>query len=167
MKKTLRTMLITVVAILLIGIIIVVEYVAAGETGKKDGRFIAYEDGTVLDSESKLMWAAKDNGSDINWQDAWSYCKNYRGGGHEDWRMPTLDELAGLYDVKKSRPVAANHNYSIHVATELIDITHFAPWSSETRGSTAASFNFYNGKRSWSRKSGDNITRALPVRDAK
>jgi len=44
------------------------------------------------------MWAAKDSGSDINWANAKSYCKNYRGGGYTDWRMPTQDELASLYD---------------------------------------------------------------------
>jgi hypothetical protein len=60
------------------------------------GRFIAYDNGTVLDTRSNLMWAAKDNGSKVTWQDAKSYCANYRGGGYTDWRMPTLDEFAGL-----------------------------------------------------------------------
>jgi hypothetical protein len=64
------------------------------QTGR-DGRFIAYDNGTVLDTSTNLMWAAKDNGSNINWADAES---NYRGGGYTDWRMPTQDELAGLYD---------------------------------------------------------------------
>jgi len=35
------------------------------ETGR-DGRFIAYSNGTVLDTRTNLMWAAKDNGSNIN-----------------------------------------------------------------------------------------------------
>jgi len=34
---------------------------------KRDGRFVAYDDGTVLDTKTNLMWAAKDNGKDINW----------------------------------------------------------------------------------------------------
>ena len=34
---------------------------------KKDKRFIAYDDGTVLDTKTNLMWAAKDNGSNLNW----------------------------------------------------------------------------------------------------
>jgi uncharacterized caspase-like protein len=58
---------------------------------RRDGRFIAYDNGTVMDTLTNLMWAAKDNGSDINWTDAKSYCENYRGGGYADWRMPTLD----------------------------------------------------------------------------
>jgi len=43
-----------------------VRLLARKEIGK-DGRFIAYDDGTVLDTRTNLMWAAKDNGSNINW----------------------------------------------------------------------------------------------------
>ena len=68
----------------------------------KDGRFTAYDDGTVLDTRTGLMWAAKDNGSNINWSNAQRYCENYRVGGYTDWRMPTQDELAGLYDKAKT-----------------------------------------------------------------
>jgi uncharacterized caspase-like protein len=46
-----------------------------------DGRFIAYNNGTVLDTQTNLIWAAEDNGSDINWENAKSYCENYREGG--------------------------------------------------------------------------------------
>jgi len=45
----------------LIGTIITVNYATAGETAR-DGRFIAYDNGTVLDTKTHLMWAAKDNG---------------------------------------------------------------------------------------------------------
>jgi hypothetical protein len=81
-------------------------------------RFKIYKNGTVLDTRTNLMWAAKDNGSDINWQDAKSYCENYRGGGYSDWRMPTQDELAGLYDSSKSYPLPQS-DYHVRL-TELI-----------------------------------------------
>ena len=48
------------------------------------------------------MWASRDNGRNINWQDAKNYCDNYRGGHYTGWRMPTQDELAGLYDNGKT-----------------------------------------------------------------
>lgn len=41
----------------------------AGETAR-DGRFIAYDNGTVLDTNTNLICAAKDNGSDVNWANA-------------------------------------------------------------------------------------------------
>jgi hypothetical protein len=132
---------------------------AARETAR-DGRFIAYRDGTVLDTSTNLMWAAKDNGRDIKWANAKSYCKNYRGGGYKDWRMPTQDELAGLYDNDKSyRSMCGDINL-----TKLIRLTCGAFWASETRGSDAAIFYFYYGSRSWVRQSYGRRARALPVR---
>jgi len=113
------------------------------------------------------MWAAKDNGSNINWANAKSYCENYRGGGYTDWRMPTQDDLAGLYDAGKSQKMGCAPTLSNHVATDLIDITCCCPWASETRGSVAALFNFILGKRDWTHQSNASLSRALPVRAGK
>ena len=124
----------------------------ARETGS-DGRFIPYNDGTVLDTRTNLMWAAKDNGADINWQNAKSYCQNYSGGGHTDWRMPTQDELAGLYDGGSYKNV--------------ITITKWFVWASKIRGSEAANFHFDGGYRSWYPQSSDFNGRALPVRSGR
>jgi TolB-like protein len=138
-------------------------------TGSKEigrgGRFIAYNNGTVLDTQTNLMWAAKDNGSDINWANAKSYCENYRGGGYSDWRMPTQDELAGLYDSSK-RYKATQHDYNLHLS-ELIQLSACCPWASETRGSKAARFHFGHGLREWLPQSSDFHRRALPVRSGK
>jgi hypothetical protein len=158
MKRTLGIMLVITI-ITMMGATI-------GETAK-DSRFIVQDNETVLDTKTNLMWAAKDNGSDVSWTDAKSYCNNYRGGGYSDWRMPTQDELAGLYDAKNTRPAPCYSSFDIHVATKLIDITCFAPWASETRDSDAAQFNFVLGSRFWYLQSQTYGTRALPVRSAK
>jgi hypothetical protein len=134
----------------------------ARETGR-DGQFIAYDNGAVLDTRTNLMWAAKDNGSNINWANAKSYCENYRGGGYTDWRMPTQDELAGLYDAAKT--YKSDCGYDVFL-TELIRLTCVAPWASETRGSDAAFFSFNRGWRSWLHQSSRLNFRALPVRSA-
>ncbi|MCP4647762.1 MAG: DUF1566 domain-containing protein [bacterium] len=42
---------------------------------KQDGQFVAYDNGTVMDTKTGLMWAAKDNGEDINWHGAKKYCE--------------------------------------------------------------------------------------------
>jgi len=125
----------------------------------KDGRFTAYDDGTVLDTRSELMWAAKDNGGNIDWANAKSYCENYRGGGYTDWRMPTLDELAGLYDANKKN----RHGCQV---TALIDISGNS-WTSETRGSEAAYLYFIGGWRYWNLQSDGFNYRGLPVRSNK
>ena len=72
MKKTLGTTLAIMVVAILTGTFITAKYVTAGEVGR-DGRFIAYDNDTVLDTKTELMWAARDNGSEINWANAKSY----------------------------------------------------------------------------------------------
>lgn len=137
---------------------------AVSEIGR-DGRFIAYDNGTVLDTKTNLMWAAKDNGSNINWENANNYCLSYRGGGYADWRMPSQEELASLYDealINTSTP-AAGCSGGYHL-TNLIHLTCCCSWAAETRGSAAAYFGFGNGPRSWLDQSFVGGIRALPVR---
>jgi hypothetical protein len=129
-----------------------------------DGRFIAYDNGTVLDKSTNLMWAAKDNGNNITWADAKSYCENYRRGGYTDWRMPTQGELEGLYDFTKTYKSDCGRDAHL---TELIRITCTAAWASETSGSTAALFGFDPGRRYSASQSRTNGTRVIPVRSVK
>jgi hypothetical protein len=125
-----------------------------------DGRFFAYDDGTVLDRRTNLMWAAKDNGSDINWRRAKIYCENYRGGGYTDWRMPTLKELAELFDRSVS-----GHN-GVHL-TRQITLTRGYLLALETRGSDVAMFDFFgDGILNWVSQY-HAYFRALPVRSHK
>jgi Protein of unknown function (DUF1566) len=144
MKKSLGAIVVITVGAILIATFITTGYASAGEKSS-DGRFIAYNNGTVLDTKTKLIWAVKDNGTDINWADAKSYCKNYRAGGYKNWRMPTQDELAGLYDSGKSYK-ATQRDYDVHL-TKLIQLSSCCPWASETRGSAAAIFCFDVGRR--------------------
>jgi hypothetical protein len=150
-----------VIAVLMV-LVVYAGFAFAGEKAR-DGRFIAYDNGTVLDTRTNLMWAARDNGSGINWYDAKSYCENYRGGGYTEWRMPTQDELAGLYDTAKTYTVASGR-FNVHL-TELIRVINTV-WASETRGSEAADFSFSNGGRYWFLQSAS-VLRALPVRSGK
>jgi hypothetical protein len=136
--------------------------VQPGESGPReiarDGRFIAYANGTVLDTRTNLMRAAKDNGYDINWGDARRYCESYRGGGYTDWRMPTMDELRGLYDSNKQT------RYNV---TGLIELSEYWVWASEGRGSDAAIFSFRIGSGYWYPQFFVRIYRVLPVRSGK
>ena len=53
---------------------------------------------TWTDPATGLMWAKKDNGKDVSWEQASEYCAKLQLGGFNDWRLPTIEELAGLYD---------------------------------------------------------------------
>jgi len=132
----------------------------------RDGRFIAYNNGTVKDTETGLIWATKDNEGDINWQDAKKYCKNYIGGGYTDWRMPTIDELEGIYDSESSYAMDCDNDFKIYTS-KLIHISCWWVWASDIRGSEAAYFYFITGGRRWKPRSVFGSTRVLPVRGGK
>ncbi len=51
-----------------------------------------------VDSSTGLMWAGKDNGEDTKWGAAMNYCRGLRLAGYADWRLPTIDELQGVWD---------------------------------------------------------------------
>ncbi len=56
----------------------------------------SYDNNMILDKQTRLMWASEDNGKPINWKTAEYWCKNYRGGGYKNWRMPKPEELKEL-----------------------------------------------------------------------
>lgn len=124
-------------------------------------RFTANTNDTVTDNITGLMWAAKDNSTGINWQNAKTYCQNYRAGGFSDWRMPTQDELAGLYDPEESQRL-----------TPLIHLSGDWIWGSEKRETTSMfgteatffGFGYLMPGRQWVTLSSTS-TRILPVRN--
>jgi len=133
----------------------VVGLVMSGEAHAN--RFVNNGNGTVTDTQTGLMWADKDNGSQINWYDAKIYCEGYSGGGKSGWRMPTVAELEGLY------------NAGIRWGGDTIKFTHDAIWSSEIEatlnGTGAAVYVFWGGGyRGWARQWDGLRKRALPVR---
>ncbi|MEI7995349.1 MAG: DUF1566 domain-containing protein [Methylococcaceae bacterium] len=155
------------VIVVLLVLVVTVVFAFAGEKAR-DGSLIAYDNGTVLDQDQNLMWAAKDNGSDINWQGAKRYCESYRGGGYKDWRMPTLRELASLYNMNKSYPIN-KHDY-VHLS-KFITLSDGFIWASDTqtkgKGPEAANLYFVNNGKYSSLQSGASHYRALPVRSVK
>lgn len=167
MGKTLRIIMIIGVVMLAAAFAavypsIAAEKFSAGEEIANDGRFIAYDDGTVLDTKTNLLWAARDNGKNINWADARLYCESYDGGGYKNWRMPTKAELLGLYD----RMIFGNNGFHL---TKLIILTGYLPWASETDGARAVDVNFDYDHEVWHwdpliHKSRN---RALPVRNGR
>ncbi len=150
-----------IILLLLLSVFVFTNQSQASNESKRDGRFIAYDNGTVLDTKTNLMWAAKDNGKNINWPDAKFYCENYNGGGYKDWRMPTKDELLSLYN-----NLIWNNGHHI---TKLITLTESFPWASDVKGSEAVyvGFDYDHGSWFWSSIAHKSRGRALPVRSVK
>ena len=53
-------------------------------------------DGTV--TIGGQMWTREDNGKSIDFESARAYCERMALAGYSDWRLPTIDELATLFD---------------------------------------------------------------------
>lgn len=113
--------------------------------------------GVVTDTKTGLMWAAHDNGKKINWPNAEAYCQTYKGGGFNDWRLPTKGELVALYKA----------GIRDHRDNQIIGLSACCPWASKTRGSKAVHFHFDAGDLCWGGQSCTDGTRALPVRGDK
>ncbi len=149
------------------GCILVFLAYMAGNAFTAENRFIVLDDGTVKDQESGLIWAPQDNGKDISWSRAVLYCKNYSAGGHDDWRMPSADELATLYD-NKQKIAEKDNDYAINITTKLIKIS--APWvwtkrRTDERKSIVFGFNKGVSRRMY--RSYAVNRRVLPVRTGK
>jgi Protein of unknown function (DUF1566) len=70
--------------------------------------------GYWVDLSTGLMWAAKDNGKNVNWHQATKYCHRLRVGGYADWRLATIEELEGLIDVKAYAPEHVGDSSILH-----------------------------------------------------
>ncbi len=63
----------------------------------REGRFVDNGDGTVTDTLRRMMWAKADNGEAIEWRAAWEYCEGLALAGHDDWHMPSGNELSNKF----------------------------------------------------------------------
>ena len=75
----------------------------------------AAQNQTWTDPATRLMWTAKDNGSDVDWEQATAYCAKYQFAGHSGWRLPTTEELQGIYDPSVSARTLFGHDFTVDV----------------------------------------------------
>jgi hypothetical protein len=75
---------------------------------RRTGRFAPDRDGTLVDRKTGLMWAAVDSyvalGRCIDFDRAREYVSGLDAGGYTDWRLPTVEELAGIYKISPPFP---------------------------------------------------------------
>ena len=138
-------------------------WAGSGNEISRTGRFIAFDNDVVVDQKTRLMWASEDNGRNISWFAAKRYCEKYDGAGYDDWRVPTLDELASLYGSGPGYELESDPAYTVSV-TRLINFTASCPWAAETDGSKAAFYRIRHGSGDWIRQSFYGGFRAIPVR---
>ena len=134
-----------------------VQDVWAGDVIRRDvigvgNRFFRHGKVMILDDWTGLEWVTGPD-KNMTWDEAknWVQSLNIDGGG---WRMPTMDELAGLY--KKG---AGSRNM-----TPLLKTTGWWVWSGETKGSSGAWDFDYGTGRSWLDRGPSYDGRAFAVR---
>ena len=86
---------------------------------------------TWTDPATGIMWTGKDNGEDIDWDQAMAYCRDLNLGGFSDWRLPTMAELEGIYDLEASSPGRGGQHdeelFLFHIKGNLF--LHGSEWS--------------------------------------
>jgi len=93
--------------------------------------------GTLTDRSTGLMWAQKDSYADLGrclaYTEARQYVQELKTGGHGDWRMPTLDELASIYDPTQENVKAwdKNPDYPLALDKLFADGAAYWYWSSD------------------------------------
>lgn len=90
---------------------------------RKD-RFKVNNDGTVTDIETGLVWQHATAGKIMTGERAINYCKGLSLGGHDDWRLPNINELQSIVDYTR-------HNPAINI-TAFPDTLSSPYWSSTT-----------------------------------
>ncbi|MDT8366566.1 MAG: DUF1566 domain-containing protein [bacterium] len=134
-----------------------------------DIRFVHNGDGTVTDTKTGLMWAQTDNMGHITWHDAKRYCDNIILSEHNNWRMPTADELKTFFDgsMDSYETICGHHIKS----APQVELSCGFVWSSEVLAVPggysvqAKAFNFAKGYWYSARMSQYRGYRALPVRN--
>ena len=125
--------------------------------------------GTWKDPKTGLMWAMKDNGSNITQPKAVEYCQNLNLAGFRDWRLPTVAELGAIFDPSLNSGNLLFHGgyYNLHVKGG-IQMTGASGWSSSPGNfeKEAEIYSFLNGLRYVALLSHDGSLRALCVRGA-
>jgi hypothetical protein len=121
--------------------------------------------GAWTDPATGLTWTKADNGSDVNWNQANAYCSNLRLGGFSDWRLPTIDELQGIYDPSidvpgvhlDGTPVMRHYKGNLRISGRQ--------WSSSQENANESwQFDYFHEKRYSFRVSDSRLDRALCVR---
>jgi hypothetical protein len=88
------------------------------------------------------MWTRNDNGSRISWESANRYCNELTLGGYKGWRLPTTEQLKGIYDptnITGKYSLGGNNYWDIHTISSF-HLSYPVVWSGKEKGSDSVGF---------------------------
>ena len=81
----------------------------AASLNESKGRFVDNGNGTITDKKGGLMWCVLDSLIELkgclDYESAVKYVKDLSTAGYADWRLPTENELTGIYKTKPFFPL--------------------------------------------------------------
>ena len=126
---------------------------------RKDKSFVRdAKQEVVQDTKNSKMYSDGKTSNRMHFYAAWEYCQTMNHAGHNDWRVPSKDELRTLLELSR-RSVTVKHAFKNVIEEKY--------WSStEDRYSTKSwYFDFDLGRYSTDRNS--KMYRTMCVRDSK
>ncbi len=119
--------------------------VEPSEAPRKPASGKADVDSIWTDRATGLMWTRKDNGSDVNEVQADAYCSKLQLAGYSGWRLPTMEELQGIYDprVSAQAPFDSGLTYNVHIKGNLTLTGRI--WSDLKEGDLGAAYEVQAG----------------------
>ena len=68
-------------------------------------RFVLVAEGKiVVDNSTGLWWPVEESSDSLDYDAAVAYCRDFRLGGFDDWRMPGRLEVEGILDLDRHEP---------------------------------------------------------------
>ncbi len=119
----------------------------ASPSNARDEAFSDIGGGILKNARTGVAWSQHDNGADTDWNAATAYC----AAKGADWRLPDLQELAGIFDTKIATPNACATIGTVTYACKtspLFRLTSTTFWSATSDGPTQAwQMNLVSGSR--------------------
>jgi polyisoprenoid-binding protein YceI len=138
---------------------------SAFATTSASPRWVAADEQVVQDTLTRLEWTRADNGYDIDWTHAKEFCNHLPG----KWRLPTIDELAAIYESSKAAGASCGASRCGTSAPFRLSAEWF--WSADAVGNDGSDgaelawgFLMVNGARTKSVQYAGDGSRALCVR---
>jgi len=102
------------------------------KSGDFKNDFVNNGNGTVTDKSTGLMWQRGESFETFEFEKSKNYIReinNNQLGGHRDWRLPTLEELASLMENRRYKDTSDFEDDVIDDSTDIDMMAHHKPKS--------------------------------------